>query len=701
MATLLSTVVLVSMAVTFVESGPAAASSWVPIEAPAPTVLPSGNPPVRIMLTSTACSASAFCVAVGSASDGASNVFPLIETYSSGSWLASVAPLPPNASENPWSGVLSSVACQADGSCVAVGNYYSYDPGSAVSSKNGLLDTLTAGHWSTLQAPLPNGPGSGSASVNSVSCPDDTTCMAVGTVTTFATRETTSGLLYTRSGGTWQVQVVPLSSPFVDSLNLSSISCPDDNDCTAVGSYVLAHRTHGLLATVSFGVWSVTEAPEPSNASSGPFSPSEPPLTSVDCPQTSFCVVGGAYPLSRASGRGNEAMLLIYQFGSWVALEAPLPSDADSATLESYVESVYCPAVNNCVAGGTYNSASVGSSEGMLLAQAASTWSAVSSPTLGDDASTSISGVTCNQTGFCVAVGDDGASGLIESDTVGAFPSVTAISPSSGTTAGGTNVTITGNDFSPGSSASFGGVPASTTYDNAGELTATSPMASHVGPVAVTVSDGGLASRGNVSFLYQPPLSATTTATVLASSNNPSSTGQSTTYTAQVSPSPDGGTIDFLDDDVAIATCQNVSLQSGQGQCTQTYDSIPGDGSGPGSLDVSAQYSGDLNYGASSASLTQAIDVSTLSITTTTLPKGHANRTYSVSLTASGGNAPYQWTVASGSQLPPGLTLSEAGGVLSGRPTKAMTYIFTVRVTDSTSPTPFTSTEMVSLRIVR
>ena len=70
-----------------------------------------------------------------------------------------------------------------------------------------------------------------------------------------------------------------------------------------------------------------------------------------------------------------------------------------------------------------------------------------------------------------------------------------------------------------------------------------------------------------------------------------------------------------------------------------------------------------------------------MAISTSTLPSGSVNAAYSQSLTASGGTAPYSWTVASGT-LPAGLTLSTAGG-LSGTPTKAGSSSFKVTVTDS------------------
>ena len=72
-------------------------------------------------------------------------------------------------------------------------------------------------------------------------------------------------------------------------------------------------------------------------------------------------------------------------------------------------------------------------------------------------------------------------------------------------------------------------------------------------------------------------------------------------------------------------------------------------------------------------------------VTTTTLPDGTVTVPYSAKLTAVGGTAPYTWSVVSGS-LPPGLALA-ANGTVSGTPTKAGTYDFTVKVTDAKGQT--------------
>jgi hypothetical protein len=83
-----------------------------------------------------------------------------------------------------------------------------------------------------------------------------------------------------------------------------------------------------------------------------------------------------------------------------------------------------------------------------------------------------------------------------------------------------------------------------------------------------------------------------------------------------------------------------------------------------------------------------------LQVTTTSLPNGTTNVAYSQTLTASGGQSPYTWTVISGG-LPAGLNLSKAGK-LTGTPTINGTTNFTVRVTDSASST---ATQALTLTI--
>ena len=64
---------------------------------------------------------------------------------------------------------------------------------------------------------------------------------------------------------------------------------------------------------------------------------------------------------------------------------------------------------------------------------------------------------------------------------------------------------------------------------------------------------------------------------------------------------------------------------------------------------------------------------------------GTVGTTYSKSYAATGGKTPYKWSVSAGT-LAPGLTVSTAG-VISGKPTKAGDYDFSLRVTDAAGST--------------
>ena len=77
-----------------------------------------------------------------------------------------------------------------------------------------------------------------------------------------------------------------------------------------------------------------------------------------------------------------------------------------------------------------------------------------------------------------------------------------------------------------------------------------------------------------------------------------------------------------------------------------------------------------------------------LSITTTSLQQGQTAVAYNATLSATGGTAPYSWTVKSG-KLPAGLSLS-TGGTISGTPTTAGAAAITVQVSDSAT-TPQTA----------
>lgn len=100
---------------------------------------------------------------------------------------------------------------------------------------------------------------------------------------------------------------------------------------------------------------------------------------------------------------------------------------------------------------------------------------------------------------------------------------------------------------------------------------------------------------------------------------------------------------------------------------------------------------------ASSPSLSLQVTGTQLAITTTSCPAGTAGVSYSTTLAAVNGTSPYTWTVVTGT-LPLGLNLA-SGGTISGTPTTAGTYVFTVQVADSATPTHATATQQLTIII--
>jgi len=98
---------------------------------------------------------------------------------------------------------------------------------------------------------------------------------------------------------------------------------------------------------------------------------------------------------------------------------------------------------------------------------------------------------------------------------------------------------------------------------------------------------------------FVPPLPATSTA--LASSTNPSTVGQSVTFTATVTGTSPTGTVTFQDGAANIAGCVGIALVASQATCTTSALAI-------GSHAIAGNYSGDAGNAASSGSVTQTVN---------------------------------------------------------------------------------------------
>ncbi|HEY1239558.1 MAG TPA: putative Ig domain-containing protein [Bryobacteraceae bacterium] len=119
---------------------------------------------------------------------------------------------------------------------------------------------------------------------------------------------------------------------------------------------------------------------------------------------------------------------------------------------------------------------------------------------------------------------------------------------------------------------------------------------------------------------------------------------------------------------------------------TGSNGAITGTPSSANAFNFTVQVADTSNATASQAfTITIASNTPKLTVTTTSpIPSGAVGTAYSQTLTATGGTPAYHWAVTSGA-LPDGLALDSGSGTISGTPSKAGTFPFTVRVTDQTT----------------
>jgi uncharacterized protein (DUF2237 family) len=131
----------------------------------------------------------------------------------------------------------------------------------------------------------------------------------------------------------------------------------------------------------------------------------------------------------------------------------------------------------------------------------------------------------------CAACGSDATTQSPTSPSGNVTPTVTAISPATGTTFGGTSITVNGLNFSTGATLTIGGIAATGVVVNSTSITATTPPHA-AGAADVVVTQNGLFGLLAGGFTYYTPPPPTVTSIFPAAGTSAGGTAVTLTGTS-------------------------------------------------------------------------------------------------------------------------------------------------------------------------
>jgi sugar lactone lactonase YvrE/phosphodiesterase/alkaline phosphatase D-like protein len=500
--------------------------------------VPVGEQIAGQFIWGVSCTSATACAAVGEGHLANAGYVPLVENWNGTQWSTESLPLPSGATEAG----LSSVSCFSASECIAVGWAINSSgttvPYAALRQKDGA--------W-TEQVMQPVSEGGAISALSGVSCTpaaslSATSCMAVGrTKGEAAVIASGTGFAERWTGKQWSI-VSPKTPEGLARGELLSVSCTSASACTAVGSFLGPHPPNSGRG--GWGGW--IEAWNGSSWTEQNYEPAnefQDGLLSVSCSAPQACTAVGAFEI-QAGHWVTEIQGL--SGGSW---RHELTTTEDSSELDELV-SVSCVQESTCLAVGQNGTqlaemegfnyqrpATVVTGTAVGIAKTSATLNATVNPhgaqvseckleygittSYGSSApcapspgsgtspvavSASATGLTPNST-YYYRVSATNAAGASYGEgrafeTLHAT-AVSSITPASGTTAGGTAVTIKGFDFVAPATVTMGGAATSVEVISETEIKATT-AATTSGSREVVVSDADGISAEGPSYTYAP-----------------------------------------------------------------------------------------------------------------------------------------------------------------------------------------------------
>jgi hypothetical protein len=219
---------------------------------------------------------------------------------------------------------LASVSCPDGSWCMAVGSWSASQQGPSRT----LAEVWNGASWRILAVPDPA--GSAASSLTSVSCTSATRCMAVGDHGTATFAEAWNG-------ASWQI----LTTPALASSSLTSVSCTSAG-CMAVGYAAAVNWLQGQLPVAEHwngGSWQILPTPDPDPGQINSF-------RSVSCSSASRCMAVGGSEVNQGAGP-LPSFAEAWNGSNWQPVKA-----ANPPTGRRQLTAVSCTAAAACMAVG-------------------------------------------------------------------------------------------------------------------------------------------------------------------------------------------------------------------------------------------------------------------------------------------------------------------------------------------------------------
>jgi hypothetical protein len=506
---------------------------------------------------SISCSSAGNCSASGLYTDGAGHTQAFVVKETSGTW-GDAEEIPGTATLNAGNLItVSSLSCGSAGNCSA-GGYFT--DGSA--TKQAYVVNETGGIWGDAEKV----PGTGTLNAQGYATTTSVSCSAAGDCSAGGYYKDGSGhfdaFVVTESGGTWgNAEQVPGSAGLTAFAILNSLSCSSPGNCSAGGYYSDASgHQQVFVVDESGGTWGdAEEVPGTATLNAG----GNATLGAISCSRGGACSAGGSYKdgsavtqafvvdftpsptvtsLSPASGPAHGGTVVTVSgtnFAGTTAVDFGTKAGTQMSVVNADTLKVTAPAgtgtVNVTVTtlGGTsavstkdrftyFNPPTVsrllpasGPARGSTVVTVSGTnLAGASAVHFGAKAGTHVTVVNADTVKVTAPSGTGtvnvtvttpgGTSAVSTKDRYAYFnpPTVSRLSPASGSPHGGTVVTVSGTNLAGATTVHFGAKAGThVTVVNAGTVKVTAPAAT--GTVNVTVTTPGGTSAVSSKDLYR------------------------------------------------------------------------------------------------------------------------------------------------------------------------------------------------------